>query len=61
MIMKRTISKAFRDAILDKIETAKEFLEDIEKMFVKNEKSQIGTPLANLVSMKYKGIHHINI
>jgi transposase InsO family protein len=55
MIIKKSIPEAFRGAISDSIVNAKEFLEEIEKRFVKNEKSEIGTLLTKLVSMKYKG------
>ncbi|KAM7460289.1 hypothetical protein LguiB_036337 [Lonicera macranthoides] len=55
MIMKKAIPEAFRGTISEKITTAKEFLADIEKRFVKNEKAEIGTLLTNLLSMRYKG------
>ena len=55
MIMKKAIPEAFRGTMSDKIITAKEFLADIEKRFVKNEKAEIGTLLTNLISMRYKG------
>ncbi|KAB5514260.1 hypothetical protein DKX38_028166 [Salix brachista] len=55
MIMKRAIPEAFRGTMSDQISTAKEFLSNIEKRFVKNEKAEIGTLLKSLISMKYKG------
>jgi hypothetical protein len=55
MIMKRAIPEAFRGTMSDQITTAKEFLANIEKRFVKNEKAEIGTLLTSLISMKYKG------
>ncbi|XP_020266399.1 uncharacterized protein LOC109841881 [Asparagus officinalis] len=55
MIMKRVIPEAFRGTMSEKITTAKEFLEDIEKMFDKNEKAKISTLLENLILMRYKG------
>lgn len=55
MIMKKVVPEAFRGTISEKITTAKEFLVDIEKWFVKNEKVEIGTILTNLISMRYKG------
>ncbi|KAF9687626.1 hypothetical protein SADUNF_Sadunf02G0112800 [Salix dunnii] len=55
MIMKRAIPEAFRGTMSDHITTAKEFLTNIEKRFVKNEKAEIGTLLTSLISMKYKG------
>ncbi|XP_078154373.1 uncharacterized protein LOC144549493 [Carex rostrata] len=54
MIMKRSIPEAFRGSISDTITNAKEFLAEVETRFVKNEKSEIGTLLTKLVSMKYK-------
>ncbi|KAI6684560.1 hypothetical protein NL676_030473 [Syzygium grande] len=55
MIMKKAIPEAFRSTMSEKITTAKEFLTDIEKRFVKSEKAEIGTILTNLISMRYKG------
>ncbi|XP_073132852.1 uncharacterized protein [Henckelia pumila] len=55
MIMKKAIPKTFRDTMSSDITTAKDFLTDIEKRFVKNEKAEIGTLLANRISMRYKG------
>uniref|UniRef100_A0A6N2MTR1 Integrase catalytic domain-containing protein n=1 Tax=Salix viminalis TaxID=40686 RepID=A0A6N2MTR1_SALVM len=55
MVMKRAIPEAFRGTTSDQITTAKEFLANIEKRFVKNEKAEIGTLLTSLISMKYKG------
>ncbi|XP_024027843.1 uncharacterized protein LOC112093502 [Morus notabilis] len=52
--MKKAILKAFRGTMSDKIATAKEFLVDIEKRFVKNEKAEIGTLLTSLISMRYR-------
>ena len=59
MIMKKAILEAFRGTIFDKITNAKEFLDEIEKRFAKNEKAEISTLLANLISMKYKGKSNI--
>ena len=59
MIMKKAIPEAFRGTISEKITTAKEFLADIEKRFVKNEKSEIGTLLTSLISMKYRSKRNI--
>ncbi|CAA0806533.1 Unknown protein, partial [Striga hermonthica] len=55
MIIKKAIPEAFRGTMSENIVTAKEFLADIEKRFVKNEKAEIGTLLANLISMRYGG------
>ncbi|KAB5561228.1 hypothetical protein DKX38_006185 [Salix brachista] len=54
-IMKRAIPEAFRGTMSDQITTAKEFLANIEKRFVNNEKTEIGMLLTSLISMKYKG------
>ena len=54
MIVKRPIPETFRDTMSDKITTAKEFLEQIEKRFAKNEKAETSMLLANLISMTYK-------
>ncbi|KAF9672904.1 hypothetical protein SADUNF_Sadunf11G0092900 [Salix dunnii] len=53
--MKIAILEAFRGTMCEKITTAKEFLTNIEKRFVKNEKAEIGTLLTSLISMKYMG------
>nr|KYP74403.1 hypothetical protein KK1_007081 [Cajanus cajan] len=58
MIMKKVILEAFWGMISD-INTTKEFLVKIKKRFVKNEKSKIGTLLANLISMKYMSKRNI--
>ena len=55
MIMKRAILEAFRGTMSEQITTAKGFLKDIEKMFSKNEKAEISTLLAKLISMRYVG------
>ena len=55
MIMTRVIPEAFKGIMSDQVTTAKEFLQEIEKRFAKNENSEISTILANLISMRYKG------
>ncbi|KAM7488859.1 hypothetical protein LguiB_026343 [Lonicera macranthoides] len=55
MIMKRRIPEAFRGAITDDNIIASKFLEEIQNRFVKNDKAETSTLLANLISMKYKG------
>ena len=59
MIMKRVIPEAFRSTMFDQVTTTKEFLQEIEKQFAKNEKSEISTLLANIISMRYKGKRNI--
>ena len=54
MIMKCSIPETFRGAMSEE-DSAKKFLEDIEKRFAKNEKAETSTLLANLVSLRYKG------
>lgn len=55
MIMKRAIPEAFRDTMSDKVDTAKGYLEELEKRFAKNEKVETSTLLGSLISMRYKG------
>ena len=55
MIMKRGIPETFRGAVSENVTTAKEFLEEIEKRFAKNDKAETSTLLASLISMRYKG------
>ena len=55
MMMKKASPEAFRGKMSDKITKAKEFLNEIEKRFPKNEKIERSIVLANLISMKYKG------
>lgn len=50
-----SILKASMGIISEKINMAKEFLVDIEKEFVKNEKSEKCTFLINMISNKYIG------
>ncbi|XP_047342753.1 uncharacterized protein LOC124946230 [Impatiens glandulifera] len=55
MIIKRGIPEAFRGVVSEDITNAKEFLTEIEKRFVRNDKEKIGAILACLVTLKYKG------
>ena len=55
MIIKRGIPEAFRGAISEGIESAKDFLAEIEKRFAKSDKAETSTILKSLISMKYKG------
>ena len=61
MIMKRAILEAFKCIMFDQITTTKEFLANIEKRFVKNEKADIGTLLTSLFLMKYKGKDNVRV
>ena len=49
MIIKRAIPKAFRGAVSDEITLTKNFLTEIEKRFVKNDKVETSTLLARLI------------
>jgi len=55
MIIKRDILEAFRGVVSDEITLAKDFLIEIKKHLAKNDKTEISTLLASLISMKYKG------
>ncbi|KAL0446154.1 UNVERIFIED_CONTAM: hypothetical protein Slati_1743300 [Sesamum latifolium] len=51
--MKKTIPKAFRGTMSETLTKAKDFLVEMEKRFVKNEKAKIGTLLTNLITKEY--------
>ncbi|XP_027077165.1 uncharacterized protein [Coffea arabica] len=55
MIIKKAVPEAFRGTMSETTVTAKEFIQDIEKRFVQNEKTEVSTLLTCLVSMKYSG------
>lgn len=55
MIIKRGIPEVFRGAVSDEIDTAKNFLAEMEKRFVKSDKAETSSLLQNLISMKYQG------
>ena len=59
MIIKCDILEIFKGAVSKEVTTAKEFLDDIEKCFLKNDKVETSTLLASLFSMKYKGQRNI--
>ena len=67
MIIKRSIPETFKGMVSREVTTAKEFLDDIEKRFMKNDMAETSTLLESLVSMKYKGqetirrVHHANV
>ncbi|KAF2318093.1 hypothetical protein GH714_041438 [Hevea brasiliensis] len=52
MVIKLAIPEAFRGTMSDQVDTAKAFLEDLEKRFAKNEKAETSTILAKLISMR---------
>ncbi|KAL0307882.1 UNVERIFIED_CONTAM: hypothetical protein Scaly_2560000 [Sesamum calycinum] len=49
MIMKKSIPEAFRGTMSETLTKAKDFLEHIEKRFVKNEKAEISILLTSLI------------
>ena len=55
MIIKKAVLEAFRGIMLETTVTVKEFLQDIEKRFVKNKKIEISMLFTRLVSVKYSG------
>ncbi|KAK6141024.1 hypothetical protein DH2020_025234 [Rehmannia glutinosa] len=55
MIIKRGIPEAYRGTDFEEVTTASEYLVEIEMCFVKNDKVETSTLLANLISLKYKG------
>ena len=52
-------SRSIQRHYVRKVTTAKEFFEEIEKWFAKNEKAETSTLLENLISMRYKGKENI--
>ncbi|XP_060974564.1 uncharacterized protein LOC133039672 [Cannabis sativa] len=65
MIMKHNIPEAFWGTYSEGVTMAKNFLEQIEEHFTKNDKVEMTTLLGSLMSMKYKSqenvmeMHHI--
>ena len=59
MIIKCDILETFRGTVSRKITIAKEFLDGIERRFVKNDKAKTSTLLGSLVLMKYQGQRNI--
>ncbi|XP_073294556.1 uncharacterized protein [Primulina huaijiensis] len=55
MIMKMVIPEIFRGTMFSDVATNKAFFQDLKKRFAQSEKSEIGTFLANLISMMHKG------
>lgn len=49
------IPETFSGSEADQVTSAKEFLTEIEKQFLKNDKAEICTILSNLISMRHKG------
>ena len=54
MIIKRSIPEMIRGSVAES-ESAKGFLETVEKFFAKNDKVETSSVLSKLVSMSYKG------
>ena len=57
MIIKHAIPETFRGTMSEET-TAREFLNDLEKRFAKNEMAETSMLLANLVSMKILHVFH---
>ncbi|XP_062083522.1 uncharacterized protein LOC133789783 [Humulus lupulus] len=55
MIMQQCIPEAFGGTKSEEITKAKDFLDAIEKRFARNDKAEMTSLLASLMSMKYKG------
>ncbi|CAM8911557.1 unnamed protein product [Rhodiola kirilowii] len=55
MSIRRGIPEIFRGILPDEISSAKDYLAEFEKRFVKNDKAKTSEPLVNLISMKYSG------
>ncbi|URD75865.1 Retrotransposon protein [Musa troglodytarum] len=55
MIIKCGIPEAFRATVSEGITKAKDFLTEIEKHFLKNDKVKTSTILQSLISMRYNG------
>ncbi|URD89511.1 Retrotransposon protein [Musa troglodytarum] len=55
MIIKHGIPEAFKAAVSEGITKAKDFLTEIEKYFLKNDKAKTSTMLQSLISMRYNG------
>ncbi|CAD5189110.1 unnamed protein product, partial [Musa acuminata subsp. malaccensis] len=53
MIIKHGIPEAFRGAVSEGITKAKDFLTEIEKRFLKNDKAKTSTLLQSLFTMRY--------
>ncbi len=58
MIIKCSTPEAFRGTASKKFTMVSGYLAHIEQHFVKNDKAETSTLLANLISIKYKGVHH---
>lgn len=59
IIMNSGISKTFVGTVSEKSTTGKQFLEEIEKHFARNDKAETGRLLENFVSIKYIGSWNI--
>lgn len=55
MIIKRGIPESFRGAVSDEVTSAKDFLAEIEKRFVKSDKAEISMLLSIFTSKRYSG------
>ena len=55
MIIKRDIPETLRGIVFREVTITKEFLDDIEKCFMKNNKAKTNTLVGSLVLIKYQG------
>ena len=55
MIMQQGMPENVRGAISVDESNAKNYLAELEKVYVKNDKAEVGTLLAKLTSMRYAG------
>ncbi|KAL0375562.1 UNVERIFIED_CONTAM: hypothetical protein Scaly_0673800 [Sesamum calycinum] len=55
MTMKKSIPEVFRGTMSEILTKAIDFFADTDKRFVKNEKTEIGTLLTNLILKRYIG------
>ncbi|XP_014515594.1 uncharacterized protein LOC106773413 [Vigna radiata var. radiata] len=55
MVIKHDIPEVYRGTVSEEITSAKDFLAEIEKRFVKSEKAEASALLQSLTSMRYQG------
>ncbi|XP_014490826.1 uncharacterized protein LOC106753521 [Vigna radiata var. radiata] len=55
MVIKRGIPEVYRGTVSEEITSAKDFLADIEKRFLKSEKAEASALLQSLTFMRYQG------
>src|SRR4051812_25317487 len=60
MIIKGGVPEAVRGTVSEGITKSSDFLAEIEKRFVKNDKAETSTLLSKLISMKFKGKENVS-